>query len=809
MSDPGRNEDELAIGQRPAPSPNNKIDIDIDRSTPPLTKRSSMRPTHTSYSPSPLILGSRTMLPTVSTADYALPRDKMPIAMSAIEADTSSGFGDFTKGPASATVGRSAKFGGRQGWSFKPTTPVVDEPGAGWSDVADDMSRLQVSDPPENDPHTIPRSGDSGSSISPTAPTNEPGDNTLFSVLTPLHQSKGSIDAKAALQDDPGAYPIAAMDKPAFAAHNLGHQERPSAQHPVPPYPQNVHAAHMSLGPTPNMPLDASAEQYDYRTHSIPSQSSTEDHPADYRYPADMAVRPMAAMPMPVTLPPQAVPPTAHYPPSIDYRYPQAPYAAPPPGAYAPMPPPAAPQPIYGDLHHERGVSVGYPHGHAPHIRAAHHHSASDPAIRDAAAILSALQSYPPPHINHVGGTMYGTPYSPNFYTQADAYTPALAQALARQLQYDAPAYLRENHGGPSANNRKLGLYKTELCRSWEEKGTCRYGPKCQFAHGEDEIRKVARHPKYKTEICRTFWVSGSCPYGKRCCFIHTELPVSGAPGLPGAPSPSNAETSRTAAQPAPPAQQDGRARSLSTNSDPNDQPSSLLARISAKSRESTGGNQPTRPSPAAPAEVTSPTSATTVQAEQNFVPYGRHALGALRVDTALDSTPAHAVSAFPFSANPAISTTRPSPGPATATGDYAHRHFGDITSGLMSQRLAPMSPMTPVNSVQNQNTHRYSLSSGDANIPSLATRSPEARISGGSTPYNVNGSSNDTPGRITPSSSMSPYHGRSGSGQWVPPQVTQARHAPSPSFGSASNGSTDLHNWSEVAVGPNSRQWQ
>ncbi|KDQ20655.1 hypothetical protein BOTBODRAFT_75118, partial [Botryobasidium botryosum FD-172 SS1] len=63
--------------------------------------------------------------------------------------------------------------------------------------------------------------------------------------------------------------------------------------------------------------------------------------------------------------------------------------------------------------------------------------------------------------------------------------------------------------------------YKTELCRSWEEKGSCRYGPKCQFAHGEDEIRKVARHPKYKTEICRTFWVSGSCPYGKRCCFIH------------------------------------------------------------------------------------------------------------------------------------------------------------------------------------------------------------------------------------------------------------------------------------------------
>jgi hypothetical protein len=64
-------------------------------------------------------------------------------------------------------------------------------------------------------------------------------------------------------------------------------------------------------------------------------------------------------------------------------------------------------------------------------------------------------------------------------------------------------------------------LYKTELCRSFEETGNCRYGVKCQFAHGKDELRPVLRHPKYKTEICRTFHSTGSCPYGKRCRFIH------------------------------------------------------------------------------------------------------------------------------------------------------------------------------------------------------------------------------------------------------------------------------------------------
>lgn len=64
------------------------------------------------------------------------------------------------------------------------------------------------------------------------------------------------------------------------------------------------------------------------------------------------------------------------------------------------------------------------------------------------------------------------------------------------------------NANGPSANNRKLGLYKTELCRSWEEKGTCRYGAKCQFAHGEDELRKVSRHPKVRHNLDNAFHIA-------------------------------------------------------------------------------------------------------------------------------------------------------------------------------------------------------------------------------------------------------------------------------------------------------------
>lgn len=66
--------------------------------------------------------------------------------------------------------------------------------------------------------------------------------------------------------------------------------------------------------------------------------------------------------------------------------------------------------------------------------------------------------------------------------------------------------------------------YKTELCRSWTETNQCRYGPKCQFAHGEEELRPILRHPKYKTELCRSWSDTGRCPYGNRCRFIHGKI---------------------------------------------------------------------------------------------------------------------------------------------------------------------------------------------------------------------------------------------------------------------------------------------
>ena len=51
--------------------------------------------------------------------------------------------------------------------------------------------------------------------------------------------------------------------------------------------------------------------------------------------------------------------------------------------------------------------------------------------------------------------------------------------------------------------------YKSEICQRFMETGSCKYGEKCQFAHGEDELRYVYKHPKYKTLPCKTFHQSG------------------------------------------------------------------------------------------------------------------------------------------------------------------------------------------------------------------------------------------------------------------------------------------------------------
>ncbi|KAA1468531.1 hypothetical protein DENSPDRAFT_472297 [Dentipellis sp. KUC8613] len=432
-------------------------------------------------------------------------------------------------------------------------------------------------------------------------------------------------------------------------------------------------------------------------------------------------------------------------------------------------------------------------------FRASHQHSASDPLhLREAAALLNA--GIPP----FAGPGMYPTALAPpamglypnQFYPPQEPYpTNITAQVMAAarlQSQYAAAPYgvgvpapnvsppisngvatnvtgssvaVDPSGNGPSANNRKLGLYKTELCRSWEEKGTCRYGPKCQFAHGEEEIRKVSRHPKYKTEICRTFWVSGSCPYGKRCCFIHTELPASGAPpGADGAPPPKVTET---------------RNRS---DSDSNEVPVSLLARISAKRTQDA---------------VNTAVNGDMGNMSNNYQTSSRPPTGSLRVDTSSLDPPAikQNKSAYPsFAANGVLfssaeQTGSRSPGPVTAGPDLGRRgDFAALSQSRLNKNTSSSNP-------------RHSFNGTEVNL-NLNTPPP---VSGHTSPFTVSTPENNA--AVRPNG-----HARSGSaGNWASYSRSGHLAAPTPFHGpqSASPGNEGKLNTPWLEVGGGSPHWK
>jgi len=126
-------------------------------------------------------------------------------------------------------------------------------------------------------------------------------------------------------------------------------------------------------------------------------------------------------------------------------------------------------------------------------------------------------------------------PYSSDYYMESFWNTSRIANKspdlnLLKSSEYPGYPHSIARNIDIEAELSRQNLYKTELCRSWVESASCKYGTKCQFAHGQHELRPVIRHPKYKTEICKTFHTNGTCPYGRRCRFVHNTAELRNSP---------------------------------------------------------------------------------------------------------------------------------------------------------------------------------------------------------------------------------------------------------------------------------------
>ena len=62
---------------------------------------------------------------------------------------------------------------------------------------------------------------------------------------------------------------------------------------------------------------------------------------------------------------------------------------------------------------------------------------------------------------------------------------------------------------------------RTELCKNWEIYHDCYYKDECSFAHGKEELRIDSPIIGTKYKLCKTFQEKGFCPFGKRCNYRH------------------------------------------------------------------------------------------------------------------------------------------------------------------------------------------------------------------------------------------------------------------------------------------------
>ncbi|TYI37333.1 hypothetical protein ES332_A03G204700v1 [Gossypium tomentosum] len=76
---------------------------------------------------------------------------------------------------------------------------------------------------------------------------------------------------------------------------------------------------------------------------------------------------------------------------------------------------------------------------------------------------------------------------------------------------------------GSSSSSGSVGYYKSEICRDWEEFGHCRYGSKCQFAHGKEEVRPACLPFRTKSEaqIYKSYASTVSNSYSSKPRLLH------------------------------------------------------------------------------------------------------------------------------------------------------------------------------------------------------------------------------------------------------------------------------------------------
>ncbi len=146
------------------------------------------------------------------------------------------------------------------------------------------------------------------------------------------------------------------------------------------------------------------------------------------------------------------------------------------------------------------------------------------------------------------------------------------AHGVAELRSFGDPDMVEAAGGTPTSSEETAPAsenpaYRTQICTRWME-GSCQYGDRCNFAHGEEQLRQFggtapgvsrfasvdvksrSNDPAYRTKLC-TRWAQGACQYGDRCMFAHGEEQLRAFGGIDSTQPPRRTPTAAENSDPA------------------------------------------------------------------------------------------------------------------------------------------------------------------------------------------------------------------------------------------------------------------
>lgn len=148
------------------------------------------------------------------------------------------------------------------------------------------------------------------------------------------------------------------------------------------------------------------------------------------------------------------------------------------------------------------------------------------PQVRkEAVDVNLAINAVHQLNLNAPAASPIGSPRPMDGHGGTTPTTTTLPSRESPKSAVSSPSSTTTSKGGGNGKKKtttNTDLYKTELCASFMSSGGhCPYGEKCQFAHGEKELKFIDRPPKWRSKPCQNWVKNGSCSYNARCCFRH------------------------------------------------------------------------------------------------------------------------------------------------------------------------------------------------------------------------------------------------------------------------------------------------